>query len=91
MPQNPTNSLAKILCDADILHISTPHFFYRKLLLRLEWEMFCNLKTTNKEWYLLNLKFLEEHIFKTEYGTNYMEAGKLENINRLKQVLKFYE
>jgi predicted metal-dependent HD superfamily phosphohydrolase len=91
MPQNPTTKLAKILCDADIFHTNIPHFFYRKLLLRLEWEMFCNVKTTDKEWHLLNLKFLVEHNYKTEYGINYMEAGKLENINKLKQVLEFYE
>ena len=91
MPQTPTSELAQILCDADIFHISIPHFFYRKLLLRLEWEMFCNLKIPNKEWHILNLKFLEEHNYKTKYAIKYMELGKQENINKLKQVLKFYE
>lgn len=91
MPQNPSTKLAKILCDADLFHSSNPHFFYRTLLLRLEWEMYCNLKTTDNEWHLLNLKFLEQQNYKTEYGINYMETGKFENINKLKQVLEFYE
>ncbi|WP_164510841.1 HD domain-containing protein [Nonlabens xiamenensis] len=90
MPQSPTDRLSEILCDADIYHISTPHFFYRKLLLRREWEVFCDIKTTNKEWHLLNQKFLQEHHFRSEYGEQTLEIGKQENIHKVENILTYF-
>lgn len=90
MPQHPTNTLAEILCDADIFHISNLHFYYRKLLLRREWEVFCNFKMSDKEWHLLNLDFLEKFHFRSTYGKEYLEKGKLDNIKRVKRILDYY-
>jgi predicted metal-dependent HD superfamily phosphohydrolase len=91
MPQNPTTILARVLCDADIFHISTPHFYYRKLLLRREWEIYCDKRATDKEWHLLNLDFLTNLHFKTEYGKNILELGKQENIEKVQRILKYYD
>lgn len=90
MPQSPTDRLSEILCDADIFHISTPHFFYRKLLLRREWELFCDIKTTNKEWHLLNQKFLQEHHFRSDYGKQTLEIGKQENLHKVENILTYF-
>lgn len=90
MPQSPTDRLSAILCDADIFHISTPHFFYRKLLLRREWELFCDIKTTNKEWHLLNHKFLQEHHFRSDYGKQTLEMGKQENLRKVEHILAYF-
>ncbi|MEP0266675.1 HD domain-containing protein [Dokdonia sp.] len=91
MPQNPTIPLAKILCDADIFHVSTPHFYYRKILLRREWEVYCNMNMTDKEWHELNLEFLKSHNFKSNYGKNVLEKGKQENIKKVQQILAYYD
>ncbi|WP_249559759.1 HD domain-containing protein [Cellulophaga sp. 20_2_10] len=91
MPQNPTTVLAAILCDADFFHISTPHFYYRKLLLRREWEMNCKKRTTDKKWHQLNLDFLKNVHFKTEYGKNALEVGKQENIKKVQRILEYYD
>ena len=90
MPQCPTTELAEVLCDADIFHISNSHFFYRKLLLRREWEVFCNNQVSDLEWHKLNLDFLKNIHFKTEYGKKILEIGKQENICKVKQLLKQY-
>ena len=90
MPQSPTDRLSEILCDADIFHISSSHFFYRKLLLRREWELFCDIKTTNKEWHLLNLKFLKEHHFRSDYGKQTLEIGKQENLHKVENILNYF-
>ena len=90
MPQTPTTKLAEILCDADIFHISNLHFYYRKLLLRREWEVFCDIQMTDKEWHTFNLEFLENFHFRTTYGIQFLESGKQENVERVKQILKFY-
>lgn len=91
MPQCPTTPLAEVLCDADIFHISNSHFFYRKLLLRREWEVFCDVKSTDLEWHKLNLEFLKKHHFRTVYGKEILEQGKQENIEKVERILKYYD
>ena len=88
MPQNPNDIYAEVLCDADLFHLGTTNFLYRNLLLRKEWELFCDIVMTDSEWQLLNIKFLEEHRFKTAYGMEVLEKGKQENLNKLKQLIR---
>ncbi|MRX62877.1 HD domain-containing protein [Maribacter sp. RZ05] len=88
MPQNPTDIYAKILCDADLFHLGTTNYMYRNMLLRKEWELFCDNVMTDGEWQLLNIKFLEEHRFKTTYGKEVLEKGKQENLIKLKQLIR---
>lgn len=91
MPQKPTNQYAQILCDADVLHISQPQFFYRKLLLRREWELVLNQHYTDIEWHRLNLQFLHNHEFFTSYGKTILQKGKNLNEEKVKNILKWYE
>lgn len=90
MPQCPASKLAQILCDADVFHISNSHFFYRKLLLRREWELFCDNKVSDLEWHKLNLDFLKKHHFKTTYGKKTLTTGKQENILKVEIILEYY-
>ena len=90
MPQCPTNNLAEILCDADVFHISNSHFFYRKLLLRKEWELFCDHKVSDLEWHKLNLEFLKKHHFKTVFGKDILAKGKQENIIKVERIVDYY-
>ena len=90
MPQCPTTALAEVLCDADIFHISNSHFFYRKLLLRREWEICSDDKVTDWEWRKLNLEFLKNHHFRTIYGEDILEKGKQENIEKVELILASY-
>jgi predicted metal-dependent HD superfamily phosphohydrolase len=90
VPQHPTTKLAEVLCDADIFHTSNLNFYYRKLLLRREWELFCDITKTDKEWHELNLEFLKNLHFKTSYGKNVLEQGKQENIDKVERILRYY-
>lgn len=90
MPQCPTTKLAEILCDADIFHISNSHFFYRKLLLRREWEVFCDNKVSDLEWHKLNLEFLKKHHFRSIYGKDILEKGKQENMDKVERILDYF-
>lgn len=90
MPQNPKNQYAEVLSDADILHISTPEFFYRKLLLRKEWELELGTITSDLEWHKLNLHFLQNHTFFTKYGKSVLMKGKIENEVKVNNLIKWY-
>lgn len=88
MPQNPKIELAKVLCDADLFHLCSHNFFYREQLLRKEWGAQFNKYYTDREWHQLNLEFLLNHQFLTEYGQNNLEKGLEANILRLKNLIR---
>lgn len=90
MPQNPKNNYANILSDADIYHISQDTFFYRKLLLRREWELVFNKYSTDVEWHQLNLEFLQGHQFFTTFGKEVLMKGQKQNEEKVKNLIKFY-
>lgn len=91
MPQNPTNKYDEVLCDADIFHVATTNFFFKKLLLKREWEVNGIMKVSEVEWHRVNLKFLNENHFKTKYGKEFLEKEKLINKEKVKYILSFYE
>lgn len=80
MPQSPISQTEKILCDADLLHLSTEDFKAMNQLLKQERENLLGQKIPKKEWRKGNIKFLQEHKYFTEYGQQYLEPGKQENL-----------
>ncbi|WP_067034445.1 HD domain-containing protein [Allomuricauda sp. CP2A] len=90
MPQCPKNKYAEVLCDADLFHIGTPNFFFKKLLLRREWAVNGIMNVNEMEWHHINFKFLHENHFKTRYGKDILEKGKLVNEAKVKYILSIY-
>jgi len=84
MPQSPVNLIEKILCDADLYHLSTNDFQARSQLLKQEQEMLLHRKIDKKEWRKNNVAFLKNHNYFTEYGQQQLQPGKLNNLNALK-------
>lgn len=80
MPQSPISQTEKILCDADLLHLSTEDFKAMNQLLKQERENLLGQKISKKEWRKDNIKFLQEHKYFTEYGQQYLEPRKQENL-----------
>lgn len=83
MPQSPVNLIEKILCDADLFHLSTDDFKARNSLLKQERENILGHKIDKKEWRKGNIQFLENHTYFTDYGLEYLEPKKQENLARL--------
>ena len=84
MPQSPVNLIEKILCDADLYHLSTEDFRAKSQLLKQEQEMLLHHKIDKKEWRKNNMAFLKTHKYFTDYGQQQLEPKKLENLNALK-------
>lgn len=80
MPQSPISQTEKILCDADLLHLSTEDFKAMNQLLKQERENLLGQKISKKEWRRGNIKFLQEHKYFTDYGQQYLEPKKQENL-----------
>lgn len=83
MPQSPVNLVEKILCDADLYHLSTEDFKARNQLLKQERESLLGHKIDKKEWRKNNIQFLSTHQYFTDYGQQTLTPKKLENLAQL--------
>ncbi|EOR96486.1 Metal-dependent phosphohydrolase [Arcticibacter svalbardensis MN12-7] len=84
MPQNPTNLLEKILCDADLFHLGTDDFSERNRLMRKEAELMGKGKTKG-EWRRKTISLMEHHTYQTDYSRLLLNEKKQENLNKLIQ------
>jgi len=80
MPQSPVSLIEKILCDADLFHLSTEDFKARNQLLKQERESMLGHKINKKEWRKSNIEFLSQHRYFTEYGQEFLEPKKQGNL-----------
>lgn len=83
MPQSPVSLVEKILCDADLYHLSTGDFKARNGLLKREQEALLGRKIPKKEWKKNNIQFLEQHQYFTDYGQERLEKRKAANLSAL--------
>lgn len=79
LPQQPKSVLEKVICDADLFHLSNDDFLEKNKLLRQEWEQYLNKVYTESEWHELNTSFLENHQYHTVFGSTVLKFGKLKN------------
>lgn len=85
MPQSPVSLIEKILCDADLYHLSTEDFKARNQLLKQERENLLGHKIDKKEWRKNNIQFLLNHHYFTDYGVQVLTPKKLENLSQLEK------
>ncbi len=78
LPQRPHTLLQRILCDADLYHLSLPAYDNIQELLREEWRRALNIKFTDAEWKTENLRFLHDHRYFTTYGQTVLQKKKEE-------------
>ncbi|NRB51540.1 MAG: HD domain-containing protein [Saprospiraceae bacterium] len=83
MPQRPHTLLEEILCDADLIHLSTEAYENKAKLLHKEWKCVRGLNLSPKEWMINNIDFLTNHQYFTLYGQRTLEVRKEKNISTL--------
>ncbi len=88
MPQNPSNLLEKVICDADMYHLSTDQFFERSRLLKEEMDATAEKPLTEEEWLDKNIDFLKNHTYFTHYGQIMLGPRKEKNFKKLKKQAK---
>ena len=87
MPQQPKSIVGKVLCDADLFHLSTEKCDENGLNLRAEWKSLGFMDMQDEEWEHFNLQFMESHRYHTTFGQTVLEEGKKQNIKRLRKML----
>jgi predicted metal-dependent HD superfamily phosphohydrolase len=87
LPQNPRNLLEQVLCDADIAHLASKHFFEVTELIRSEIEHRMRLKLTEAEWLTMNAKFVAGHPYHTKCARSKFAQQHAANLEALKKRL----
>ena len=80
MPQNPINTIERIIVDADLFHLGTELYKEKNRLLREELVEFGGKDVSKKEWRKINIRFLEAHSYFTAYGKEKLEPIKAQHL-----------
>lgn len=91
LPQNPVNLLEEILCDADLVHLSSNQYCDRSDKLKDELAFSKNMPLSNKKWWEMNLNFFNEQKYFTDYAKTHFLKKKDENLKLVKAKLKKFK
>ncbi|MFI5134009.1 MAG: Pycsar system effector family protein [Chitinophagales bacterium] len=83
MPQAPNTLLEQIICDADLFHLGTDQFAERSKLLRAELNGFSKQDISKKQWRKLNISFLQNHKYFTDYCRRKLQSVQEKNLEEL--------
>jgi predicted metal-dependent HD superfamily phosphohydrolase len=84
MPQSPGSLIEQILCDADLFHLGTNEFNAKNEQLRQELTEFSKEEVSKKKWRKMNIAFLENHKYFTDYGRRKLQPVKEQHLEELK-------
>lgn len=87
VPQKPKNHLEEIICDADLDYLGRDDFFEIGDRLFQELQVY-GIINTEKEWDLLQIKFLEQHNYFTKTAITSRKPGKDIYLASLKEKVK---
>jgi predicted metal-dependent HD superfamily phosphohydrolase len=88
VPQNPKNLVAMILCDADLMYLSSDQFYETAELLLKEWHLTGRDHIGKEQFLQMSQNFLAQHTYHTNFGKQKLEPGKAKNLKKIKEDLK---
>ncbi|MEI6851623.1 MAG: HD domain-containing protein [Bacteroidota bacterium] len=87
VPSNPKTKMGELLCDADLDYLGRGDYFEISARLRREWEEWGFKRSFDKDWYLFQLDFLENHHYYSETAKKTRNEGKMLNIEKVSEIL----
>ncbi|HEX5653472.1 MAG TPA: HD domain-containing protein, partial [Chitinophagaceae bacterium] len=84
MPQAPGPLIEQILCDADLFHLGTDEFKIKNEELRQELSETSEEDLSKKKWRKMNIVFMENHKYFTDYGRRKLQPVKEQHILAMK-------
>lgn len=86
IPQSPKNILEEIICDADLDYLGRPDFFRIANTLFIEMKQ-RGIVATERDWNLIQVKFLKAHRYFTTTNKNSRQQLKLEHLSVIERML----
>ncbi|SOE21754.1 uncharacterized protein SAMN06298216_2212 [Spirosomataceae bacterium TFI 002] len=83
IPQKPKNLAERVLADADLEYLSTENFEPVSEMLFKELRHF-NKDLSRSEWQEIQISFLENHAYHTDFCKKYKESFKHQHLLKLK-------
>lgn len=83
IPQKPQSLLEQILCDADLDYLGTPDFYSIGDTLYQEFIAY-HMVSSKEEWDKIQIQFLENHTYHTDYAKKHRRPQKLKHLNELR-------
>jgi predicted metal-dependent HD superfamily phosphohydrolase len=85
---NSENLLEKILHDANLIHLGKKNYFKRNKELLKEWKNVLSKSVSNDEWIRINIKFISENDFETDYAQEKFGDQRLLNLSALQESME---
>ena len=82
IPQQPTNVLEQIIGDSDLDYLGTESFYPISETLYHELKAFGKI-TNEKEWYQLQIRFLQKHTYHTPFAKEFREPVKQKHLQEI--------
>lgn len=89
LPQSAKSHAEKLLCDSDLDYLGREDFFMIAHQLQYEWNILNIRRTTLREWYELQIMFLENHTFFTQSSQKLRNEKKADNLKQVKELVCF--
>ena len=89
VPQKPKSHLEEIICDSDLDYLGRDDFDAISESLFVEMKNFNFLKTRN-EWNEVQVRFLENHTYHTDYAKKYRSPNKAKRLEILRMALSVH-
>lgn len=90
VPQNPTGTLADILCDADLDYLGRDDFEPIANSLFEELKQL-GIITEIEKWNRIQLSFLSEHHYHTAYGKRVRQPAKEIHLEKIREIVAGYD
>lgn len=84
IPQKPNNILEQIICDADLDYLGTDKFYSIGETLYKEFLVYEVIKN-EKEWDMLQINFLSNHSYHTDFAKRNRQPVKLKYLKEIKK------
>lgn len=89
IPQSATNQLERILCDADLDYLGRDDFEQIAGTLFDELQHYIRIDS-EQNWNRIQLHFLSQHQYHTNYGRQFREAKKQEHLQKIRKIVEAY-
>ncbi|MBA4409828.1 MAG: HD domain-containing protein [Bacteroidota bacterium] len=88
VPQQPFDKISRILCDADLMHLTYDSYFEYMDLLRHEWNLCGIVNLNEREFHENSVVFFNSHSYHTVYGRKILKPLKEKTLLRIIERLK---
>ena len=85
VPQKPASEAARVLCDADMLHLSVPDYYDHIERMRQERKFIEQRKISKQELDKTSVDFFTRHHYHTSYGKTVLQQGKEKNFAMIQE------